>query len=204
MNRPKVGKWRARAKDEDRHMRIFSYSRTCLVGLGLATFIGLAGAAYAAAPAPNAPPQNLAPNAAAPAPRGYAEAVLEDWFTYQRNSLRITEAQRPLWNRYEETVRNNVQRRIEQRPVPRDPRAGPPPLTDAIAQRRQRLEAEQTRLNAIDAAIRPLYAALTEEQRRIADSVLTERPNMGRGIRDRFERRMGMRGRDRDRDNFWR
>ena len=133
-------------------MRIFSYSRSSLIGLGLTTLLGLAGAANAAAP--NAPPQNLAPNNAATPPRTFADAFLEDWFTYQRNALRITDAQRPLWNRYEEVVRNNVQSRIQQRPVPRDPRAGPPPLTDAIAQRRQRLEAEQTRLM-------PLFARFT-------------------------------------------
>lgn len=182
-------------------MRIIPIHRNALIGLGIAAMIG---ASALAAPAPNAAPRDLAPGAdpapaaqGVPPARNYAEAYLEDWFTYQRNSLRITEAQRPLWNRYEDVVRNNVRDRIEQRPQPRDRRAGPPPLTDVLAQRRQRLDAEQSRLAAYDAAVRPLYGAMTEEQRRIADSVLTERPLAREVLRRGFERRLGMRDRDR-------
>ncbi len=191
-------------------MRSIHIHRNALLGLGIAALIG---ASALAAPAPNAPPRDLAPRAnpaanpaqavpGAPPARNYAEAYLEDWFTYQRNALRITEAQRPLWNRYEDAVRNNVRDRIDQRPEPRDRRAGPPPLTEVLAQRRQRLDAEQSRLAAYDAAIRPLYAALNEEQKRIADSVLTERPLAREGLRRGFERRMSRNRDDRDRRFF--
>jgi hypothetical protein len=157
-----------------------------LLGIGFAAaLIAAAGAtAFAAAPAPppNAPPRTLTPPPNPPPPPGpgaqgpggdpwlgYRQAYMEDYLTFLRNTLRISDAQRPLWNRFEDTLRQNMRARAAERPVPRDPRAGPLPLPDRLDQRRARLDAERAHLAATEAALRPLYAALTEEQRRIAD-----------------------------------
>jgi hypothetical protein len=118
------------------------------------------------------PPGAFVPNPADPW-QAYRASYLEDYFTYLRNTLRITEAQRPAWMRFEDTIRVNMQNRQQPRPVPRDPRAGPAPLPERFAQRRERLDAQRAQLDATEAALRPLYAALSEEQRRIADNILS-------------------------------
>jgi hypothetical protein len=189
------------------------------LGMAVAAAIATAGAtAFAAAPAqqPLGPPRPLAPpqqNVPPPAAQPYAQppgaqpyaqpapgdprlsyraAYMEDYFTFLRNTLRITQVQMPAWNRFEDTVRQNMQDRVAQRPVPRDPRAGPMPLPDRLAQQRARLDAQRARLDAIDAALRPLYASFTEEQRRIADVELSPAriaAPLRANFRDRFRPR---------------
>jgi hypothetical protein len=178
------------------------FTRASFLGAAAAGFVAIAAVAAQPAPAANAPPQPLGPapratplpppppGAYGPAPQGaygpppagalapnpaptYAQAYLDDYLNYLRNTLRISQAQAPAWERFATTLRANMQSRIADRPVPRDPRAGPRPLPDRLAQRRQRLDAERARLDATEAAIRPLYASLTEEQRRIADIELS-------------------------------
>jgi hypothetical protein len=127
------------------------------------------------APPPGAyglpPPGGFATNAD---PRlAYRDAYVANYFNYLRNTLRITETQLPAWMRFEETVRANMQERQAVMPLPRDPRAGAAPLPDLLAARRQRLEEERARLDALDAALVPLYEALSEQQRRVADVVLS-------------------------------
>jgi hypothetical protein len=158
------------------------------------------------APAPNAAPLPPPPGAYGPPPPGgfvpnpadpwqaYRQSYLEDYFTYLRGTLRITEAQRPAWLRFEDAVRANMQNRQAARPVPRDPRAGPAPLPERFAQRRQRLDAERARLDTMEAALRPLYTALSEEQRRIADNVLAPGRAFG-AVPPRLTMRERLRGR---------
>jgi hypothetical protein len=163
-----------------------------LVAAGATAFAAAPAPQPNAAPRPLAPPQNTVPQGAQPYAqqppypqqpyaqqpygqpppgdqRTYRQAYRDDYLGFLRNTLRITPAQQPLWQRFEGTVRQNTDNRAAQRPAPRDPRAGPMPLPDRLAQRRMRLDAERARLDALDAALRPLYASLTEEQRRIAD-----------------------------------
>jgi hypothetical protein len=166
------------------------------IGFAAALVAAAGVTAFAAAPAPppNAPPRALAPPPNAPPPAGpgvqappgdpwlgYRQAYMEDYLTFLRNTLRITEAQRPLWNRFEDTLRQNMRQRAAERPVPRDPRAGPVPLLDRLDRRRARLDAERAHLAATEAALRPLYAAFTEEQRRIADVELSPGRMAGAG-----------------------
>ena len=187
--------------------------RHALCGLGLAAAVALGGATAVsaqapappalAAPRPLAPPPGNAPPQRAPAPgyeaqadpwAGYRQEYLQDYFTYLRNTLRISDAQRPAWNRFEDTVRANMQARQAERPQPRDPRAGPPPLPERLDRRMARLEAEHDRIAAIAAAVRPLYATFSEEQRRIADVELAPGRIMG-GPRPALTMRDRMRNR---------
>ena len=110
---------------------------------------------------------------------------VEARLAYIRTALKITDAQQAQWNAFAETLRNQA-RAADQR------------MQDFRAQREQgatrerpnaiaRLEREQqrhaesaTRINERLAVQRPLYAALSTEQKAIADEVLAPRRHGGR------------------------
>jgi hypothetical protein len=126
--------------------------------------------------------------------QAYRDSYVQDYFTYLRGTLRITEPQMPAWMRVEDTLRANMQERAADRPIPRDPRAGPAPLPERLAQRRDRLAGELARLDATENTLRGLYAVLSEEQRRVADNVLS-RGRLMNAPPARFARRDRMRRR---------
>lgn len=99
---------------------------------------------------------------------------------YIKTALKIGEAQQPQWDAYAQLVRRNAQD-MEQRLQAR--RAGAPARTqrqrpNAIErlERAQSFHAEAiARLNQLLAVEKPLYAALSPEQQKVADVVLNPR-----------------------------
>jgi protein CpxP len=111
---------------------------------------------------------------------------VEARLAYVKTALKIADAQQPQWDAYAQLVRKNAQD-MDQRFQAR--RSGAP--TRAQRQRLnaiERLERAQsfhaaaiTRLNQLLAVEKPLYAALSPEQQKVADVVLNPRFQSKRG-----------------------
>ncbi len=183
--------------------------RRSLVGLGLVAALGASALAMAQpAPAPSDAPatrmvedpealreEHLTMRAERRAAREAGrEARLEGRLAFMRNRLGITDAQAPLWDAFAESHRNNMFERVEARPEPRDPDAERPSLIERLERQQASLAARVDQLDATAIALVPLYNALDNEQREIADRVFRHLEG------DRFSRR-GERGR---RGDGWR
>jgi hypothetical protein len=105
---------------------------------------------------------------------------VEARLAYEKTALKITEAQQSQWDAYANLVRRNAQD-MEQRFQSR--RSGEPvrqrhqrPTAIERLERAQSFHAEAvTRLNQLLAVEKPLYAALSSEQQKVADVVLNPR-----------------------------
>lgn len=179
-------------------------SRGALValGVGAALAIGLVPVAGSAQTPPLQLPAN--PNRAAPAPndrgdpRGYDrranrfEDRLERRLDFLHSELRITPQQEQLWSSFADAVRSEAQtgrdRFFDRRDDLRDRRNAPPPgIVERLERRQQGLEEQSAYYDRLLSALRPLYAALNDDQRRAADENLFAPPG-------RFDRgRRGLR-----------
>lgn len=108
---------------------------------------------------------------------------IEGQLAYFRAELRITDAQAQPWSAFADTVRVQAERlrqATQQAVTATEPGPAPQQMERRIALLSAHLEA----MRAVAAAATPLYAALSEEQRRTADELMAEH---FRGLR------MGMR-----------
>lgn len=156
----------------------------------------LAGAALATAAAPivlaqSAGPESAAPQARHEGPRGpHGERAfrlpserVEARLAYLKTALKITDAQQPQWDAFADTLRKQA-RAADQRVQERRAQTGQRPergRTTAIErlERRQKLmAAAAARMDETLVATKPLYAALSPEQQKVADELLAPR---GRG-----------------------
>jgi hypothetical protein len=93
---------------------------------------------------------------------------------YVRAVLRITDAQTPQWNAFADAARAAADR-LRQAYAQAMQAAGQPATAPARLERRTALlSAQLEATRAIAAPAGPLYAALSDEQRRIADELLAE------------------------------
>lgn len=119
------------------------------------------------------------------APRAFRSPLerVEARLAYLRTALKITPEQEPHWNAYAEVQRKHAREaagRIEQmraQRTERDPQARMT-VIERLERRQAMMALASARLNDTLAALKPLYAALTPEQRQIADELLAPR---GRG-----------------------
>ncbi len=108
---------------------------------------------------------------------------IEGQLAHFRAELRITDAQAQPWSAFADTVRVQAERlrqATQQAVTATEPGPAPQQMERRIALLSAHLEA----MRAVAAAATPLYAALSEEQRRTADELMAEH---FRGLR------MGMR-----------
>lgn len=105
---------------------------------------------------------------------------VEARLAYEKTALKITEVQQPQWDAYANVARKNAQEMEQRFKAMRPDRQAHSMRNrpDAI----ERLERTQsflanaiTRLNDLLAVEKPLYAALSPEQRKVADVVLNPR-----------------------------
>ena len=168
------------------------------LGIGAALIIGLVPITGSAQTPPLQLPAN--PNRAAPAPndrgdaRGYDrranrfEDRLDRRLNFLHSELRITPAQEQLWASFADAVRSEAQtgrdRFFDRRDDLRDRRNAPPPgIVERLERRQQSLEEQSAYYDRLLSALRPLYAALNDDQRRAADDNLFAPP--GRDDRGR-------------------
>jgi hypothetical protein len=99
---------------------------------------------------------------------------IEGQLAYFRTELRITDAQAPQWTAFADAVRAGAERL---RAATAATMAGDPgPLTapQQMERRIALLSAHLETMRTVSAAAGPLYAALSEEQRRTADELMAE------------------------------
>ncbi|MGQ0750764.1 MAG: Spy/CpxP family protein refolding chaperone [Betaproteobacteria bacterium] len=114
---------------------------------------------------------------------------VEARIAYLKTALKISDAQQPQWDAFAYTLRRQAQdmderikaRRTQGAEGRRDAR---PTAIERLERRQARLAAASARLNETLVAAKPLYAALSPEQQKIADEVLApQRRGMGHGHR---------------------
>jgi chromosome segregation ATPase len=114
---------------------------------------------------------------------------VEARLAYLKTALKITDAQQSQWDVFANTLRKQARdmderikaRRAQMAEHKRDSR---PTAIERLERRQARLAAASARLNETLVAAKPLYAALTPEQQKVADELLTkQRRGMRHGHR---------------------
>ena len=152
-----------------------------LVSIGLAAAAPLA-LSQTAAPAAEAPHGEHAQrhqhgDRAFRMPSERVEARL----AYLKTALKITAGQEAQWNAFAEVQRKHAReadQRITERRAQmqeRHAKGTPPSAVERLEFRQKMLAAQSQRLNELLAAGKPLYAALSPEQQKIADTLLAPR-----------------------------
>lgn len=175
-------------------------SRGVLLALGIATAatVGLMPVAGSSQTPPQQLPAN--PNGVAPAPydrgdpRGFDrranrfEDRLERRLDFLHSELNITPAQEQLWTTFADAVRSEAQAGRDQFRERRDDFRGRadgqrPGIVERLERRQQGLDEQSAYYDRLLSALRPLYAALSEDQRRSADENLFSPGREDRGRR---------------------
>lgn len=106
---------------------------------------------------------------------------VEARLAYLKTALKITDAQQSQWDAFADTLRKHA-REGDQRVqamraegAARREKGAQPTAIERMERGQARLTAASTRLNETLAAAKPLYAALSPEQQKIADELLTPR-----------------------------
>ena len=104
---------------------------------------------------------------------------------YIKTALKITDAQQPQWNAFADTLRKQAAARDKQMQSWRDnmtKRADRqrPTAIERLERQQQHFAAAAVQLNERLAVQKPLYAALTTEQKQVADEVLAPRGKHGK------------------------
>jgi periplasmic protein CpxP/Spy len=155
----------------------------------------LTGSVAVAQTTPNTDSRSARSHGESFADRAFARPTerVEARLAYVKTALKITDAQHSQWDAYANLVRKNAQD-MEQRftsrksAEPGHPRHQRPNAIERL-ERAQAFHAETvTRINQLLSVEKPLYAALSPEQQKVADVVLN------RGIRSKQGPSMGGRG----------
>jgi len=119
---------------------------------------------------------------------------VEARLAYVKTALKITDAQQSQWEAYANLVRKNAQDMDQRRNARPSAEHGhsrqQPPNAIERLEKAQTFHAEAvTRLNQLLAVQKPLYAALSPEQQKVADVVLNRhrRPMHGQSMHGRGE-----------------
>lgn len=99
---------------------------------------------------------------------------IEGQLAYFRAELRITDAQAQPWNAFADTVRAQAERLRQATQQAMTGATEPGPAPQQMERRIALLSAHLEAMRAVTAAATPLYAALSEEQRRTADELMAE------------------------------
>lgn len=99
---------------------------------------------------------------------------------YLKTALKITDAQQPQWDAFADTLRKQAREADQRMQALRTEAAGRekgarPTAIERMERGQARLAAASARLNETLSAAKPLYAALSPEQQKLADELLTPR-----------------------------
>lgn len=99
---------------------------------------------------------------------------VEGQLAFFRTELRVTEAQMPQWNAFADVIRAQAGR-LRQAMMQGMGAAGQPATAPQLMERHAAaLSAQLDATRAVTAALGPLYAALSDEQKRTADELMAE------------------------------
>jgi hypothetical protein len=97
---------------------------------------------------------------------------VEGRIAFLKAELKITDAQAPQWNAFAETLRSNA---MSHRAVHQRMTADGAPSTwpERLAFQQKMLSTHLDSLKDMEAAVKPLYATLSDEQRKLADQLMS-------------------------------
>ena len=98
---------------------------------------------------------------------------IEGQIAFYKTELKITDAQEPLWNAFADALRGNAARLQQAAAKAREAKeavAVPEQMDRRIAMLTVLLDAMQS----MEAAAKPLYAALSDDQKKVADELMAE------------------------------
>lgn len=122
-------------------------------------------------PAGGGVPMNAGPRPAAP--MGPAPDQIDNWITFAKDQIKITDKQLPQWNAFADVVRANSRKFAESRGGKGSmmiPVAATTP--DRLDQMEQYLALQLELVRATKTVLPPLYAVLTDEQKKAADNFI--------------------------------
>ncbi len=98
---------------------------------------------------------------------------VEGRLAFLKTELKITDAQLPLWSKFADALRNNAKTvgKVVQGSAASGGQSAT--LPDRLATREKFLIARLDALRNLKAAVDPLYAALSDEQKKTADELMT-------------------------------
>lgn len=163
----------------------------------LSTLVSAIFAAVATAPvlAQTAGAEGAGPQARHSAQRHHEQRAsrlpserVEARLAYLKTALKITDAQQTQWDAFADTLRKQARAADERLQARRAQMAEgrkvtPPTAIERMEFAKTRLAASSARLDESLAAAKPLYAALSQEQKKIADELMASRGHRGSGHR---------------------
>jgi hypothetical protein len=97
---------------------------------------------------------------------------VEGRIAFLKAELKITDAQAPQWNAFAETLRSNAKaHQTVHEQMTKD--AMPSSWPERLAFQQKMLSARLDSLKDMEAAVKPLYATLNDEQRKLADQLMS-------------------------------
>ncbi len=97
---------------------------------------------------------------------------IEGRLAYTKAELKITDAQADLWNTYATAARNDAKAmRAHCMTMMSRGSGSPSNLTERLDQHEQLMTAQLDAIRAMNKALKPLYAALSEDQKKTADQL---------------------------------
>jgi len=99
---------------------------------------------------------------------------VEGQIAFLKAELKITDAQMPQWNAFADALRGSAAR-LQQAISGATNAPGPVTAPELMQRRVKLLTAELDAVQTVLAAATPLYAALSDEQKKLADALLAER-----------------------------
>lgn len=104
---------------------------------------------------------------------GMMGSHLDGRLAYQKAELKITAAQEPLWDAYAKAARDNVEAMTAHCTAMMDANGAKmlsPP--DRLEQHAKFMESQIDAMKTLNKALKPLYAALTDDQKKAADQMI--------------------------------
>jgi hypothetical protein len=109
---------------------------------------------------------------------GMAEHV-EGRLAFIKAELKITDAQQPQWNAFADAVRANAQAMKDVALPMMGQETQPKTLPERLAQHEKMVSLHLVSLQRLKSAVDPLYAALSDEQKKTADTLVRPMGMMG-------------------------
>lgn len=109
-------------------------------------------------------------------------AHLEGRLASIKAELKITDAQMPQWNAFADAVRANAREMAQMHQKMMSRQTAPKTLPDRLAFEQKAMSAHLDALNKTAAALDELYAALSPEQKKVADQIMVGPMGMPMGM----------------------
>lgn len=146
------------------------------LALGAGSALSLPAASFVQAPAA---PQAQPPAQPQPHQRAERPSRIEGRIAFMRTELHITDAQAQLWDRVATTMRDNDRAMRDAFASMRQSRNTPPNAMERLDQRQKLAELRATSATKFRDAFAPLYASMSDDQKKNADQLLAG-PHHGR------------------------